>query len=249
MFEGKFKKRPSSLRTCFARDRTWSQPWKDARFYGYTGGFAEIQSPFGDTFRNSGEFQAKDGSRESIVYDLILQDPVYLSAWMTSLLFFASRARLVLWLPRWCRLRWALDIAGIASLCVHIVSAYWLAHDWSHDAAIEHVAQRTYDLIGIRSGLGIYANFFVVIAWTVLALAERRKLQGSRPCKEECWGNARLGLEIFLWLMFISASIVFAKPISAAVFSMIALASAATGWISRRHDVGGRENGSGQPMP
>lgn len=99
-------------------------------------------------------------------------------------------------------------------LWVHIGVAYWLAHDWSHAEAMEFVAERTESMIGVRSGVGIYANFVVALVWSglVCRVFFSRRDTGSR--------QSRIGwlAECFLWAMFFSAAVVFAKPISAACF-------------------------------
>lgn len=63
-------------------------------------------------------------------------------------------------------------------------------------------------MIGIRNGMGIYANFLVALVWSVQAFF-RDSLQS----------RAAVPLEIFLWTMFIAASIPFAQRSTALAFS------------------------------
>ncbi|MCE9565916.1 MAG: hypothetical protein K8U57_28160 [Planctomycetes bacterium] len=59
---------------------------------------------------------------------------------------------------RLARLLWTF---GLATLFVHLVLAFGLAHGWSHEAAVEHV--RT---VG-GSGAGIVVNYLFALAWAV----------------------------------------------------------------------------------
>lgn len=58
-------------------------------------------------------------------------------------------------LARWL---WTL---GLAALGVHLALAFWLAHGWSHAAAVEHVRE-----VG-GSGAGIVANYLFALVWAV----------------------------------------------------------------------------------
>lgn len=139
---------------------------------------------------------------------------VYLTAWLASLLFFVSRAELNRWIPAWPRVRRLLDSSGAVLLWGHIMVAYWITHQGSHAAAVQHVAERTEQMTGIRSGLGIYANFAVAIAWSAAALW---------PARHEWSPHVVRAIEVFLWLMFLSACIPFAQPASAVVFTLVAM--------------------------
>lgn len=134
-------------------------------------------------------------------------DVVYVSAWVSSFCFFASRSNLISLNPY---LRFV-DATGCVILWLHILLAYYFVHDGSHSAAVAHVAERTRDTVGIETGVGIYANFLVAGVWSALLLME----SSSRL--------RRRAAEAFLWVMFISASILFAQWQSASAFTVIVL--------------------------
>ena len=56
------------------------------------------------------------------------------------------------------RLLWTL---GLITLLFHIILAFWLAHRWSHGAAVEHVRE-----VG-GYGIGIVANYLFALIWLV----------------------------------------------------------------------------------
>jgi hypothetical protein len=58
---------------------------------------------------------------------------------------------------RIARLAWTL---GALMLLIHIVVAFWLAHGWSHAAAVEHVRE-----VG-GFGSGIIVNYLFVLIWS-----------------------------------------------------------------------------------
>lgn len=131
-------------------------------------------------------------------------DVVYVTAWMTTILFLAARLKG----PPPAFLRWS-DLCGIVVLWSHIVLAYWLTHAGSHAAAVEHVAEQTDSMIGLRTGVGIYANFGVAILWP---------LQVFEFIPE---GTGRRISELALWFMFFCASVVFAQPTTAVIFTIL----------------------------
>src|SRR5262249_45431654 len=57
---------------------------------------------------------------------------------------------------RLARLGWTL---GLAMLLLHILLAFWLAHGWSHDAAVRHTREVGGD------GWGIVVNYVFVAMW------------------------------------------------------------------------------------
>ncbi len=140
---------------------------------------------------------------------------VHVSAWLASILFLAARTH---WVS--ANLRKRFDQLGVAVLWVHIAIAYALVHNGSHLAAVEHVALRTQESIGIQTGIGIYANFFAALLWGLIAygVIVHRQLK-------LLWIS-----ESFLWLMFFSASILFAERYSAAVFTLLFLVVVSSHW-------------------
>lgn len=133
------------------------------------------------------------------------------------MLFFLSRANATRWVSVWPRVASVLNQTGAIAMWIHIIIAYWLAHGGSHTAAVEHVARRTYDAMGWQSGIGIYANFVVTLVWTVTAFADKQFVERDHLRR------ARVFSEVFLWFMFLCATIPFAQPLTAAVFSCVAV--------------------------
>lgn len=143
---------------------------------------------------------------------------VYATAWIAGILFFCSRLHLPGVVRHCPSAASMLDRLGAVTLWIHIIAAYWLAHDGSHQAAIEHVAVRTEETIGFRNGMGIYANFATACVWSWLAFFAT-PTPASRV--DRC-------AEIFLWSMWIFASVVFAQTASAWIFAVLALFVLAT---------------------
>jgi hypothetical protein len=63
---------------------------------------------------------------------------------------------------RWARLAWT---AGCAAYLLHVVFAFHFLHHWSHTAAVAHTARRTYEVVGVRFGDGIYVNYAFTVLW------------------------------------------------------------------------------------
>lgn len=144
-------------------------------------------------------FQSYKGIR--LTFDL-----VFVSAWLAAALFFWARLH---GLSEASKKR--LDRSGTVLLWLHILIAYVLTHQGSHSAAMEHVAIRTEETVGIRSGLGIYANFLTAFLWPLCAF----------DCIPFHSPMMRQITEGFLWMMFISASVVFADRTSAILFAVL----------------------------
>ncbi|MEC8554987.1 MAG: hypothetical protein VXZ82_08285 [Planctomycetota bacterium] len=138
-------------------------------------------------------------------------DLVFVSAWLAAALFFWARLHGLREAPKK-----RLDQSGAVLLWLHILIAYVLTHQGSHSAAVEHVAIRTEETVGIRSGIGIYANYLTAFLWSLCAFT----------CITSHSQMMRWMIEGFLWMMFISASVVFAERTSSIVFAVLSLAVA-----------------------
>ncbi len=140
--------------------------------------------------------------------------PVAITAWFSALLFFISRAKFDGLIQNWSRKRQFMNCCGVLLLWLHIALAFAVVHAWSHVVAERHVADRTEAVMGIRTGIGIYANWITAILWTYSAWDRTAvKLYRART-----WIT-----ELILWFMFINAAIVFANTTSAVVFAIIAV--------------------------
>ena len=149
-------------------------------------------------------------------------NPVYVSAWIAATLFFVSRVDPFTIGGRWAKARRSFECIGIAVLWIHIVLAYRLAHHWSNDAALKHVAERTQEVVGIDSGIGLYVNFLTAVLWSYSAVAAPRQ------------SLLRRGIEVYLWLMFISAAIIFARWRASIAFAALVSVVLLTRLVSRR---------------
>lgn len=62
------------------------------------------------------------------------------------------------------RLLWTLACIG---LLVHVASAFYFYHGWSHEAAYRDTARQTDEVVGINWGGGLYVNYALLILWIV----------------------------------------------------------------------------------
>lgn len=102
------------------------------------------------------------------------------------------------------QLRSAWTIATLLYL-VHVVTAFWFFHDWSHRDAVEHTADVTFEHTGIRWGGGIYFNhafslicFVEMLVWWFAA---------QKVLSRAAW----ISYAVYAFLLFImfNASVVF----------------------------------------
>ena len=60
---------------------------------------------------------------------------------------------------------------GLAAFWLHVAAAFHFDHHWSLAIAYSHTAERTAELMGWESGLGLYVNFAFGLVWTADALS------------------------------------------------------------------------------
>ena len=68
----------------------------------------------------------------------------------------------------WGRRLWTL---GCLAYLAHVAAAFHYAHGWSHGRAMEHTANRTWEVVGWHFGGGIYANYLFTLLWVADAAA------------------------------------------------------------------------------
>ena len=56
--------------------------------------------------------------------------------------------------------------AGCLLLWLHILLVFHFYHDWSHTNAVEHTAQETAAIVGIKFGSGVWFNYVFAAVWT-----------------------------------------------------------------------------------
>src|SRR3954464_3127330 len=59
---------------------------------------------------------------------------------------------------------------GLLAFWLHVAAAFHFDHHWSWAHAYVHIAERTAELVGWRSGAGMYVNFAFGFAWISDAL-------------------------------------------------------------------------------
>jgi len=123
------------------------------------------------------------------------------------------------------RERWALGAwtVGCAVFLLHIAFAFQFLHGWSHASAVAHTARRTYEVIGINWGGGIYVNYAFMLLWVVdVAWWWRRYLRREPTPARHYWSVQA----IFAFMTF-NATVVFGPPhwkwtATAAVLTLLA---------------------------
>jgi hypothetical protein len=103
---------------------------------------------------------------------------------------------------RWARWTWTV---GCTVYLMHVAFAFQFLHHWSHAAAVEHTARRTFEVTGSEFGAGIYVNYAFTVLWVAdVALWWRRSLTGKPIAPLYYW----LMQAIFGFMMF-NATVVF----------------------------------------
>jgi hypothetical protein len=103
---------------------------------------------------------------------------------------------------RWARWAWTV---GCAVYLVHVAFAFQFLHHWSHAAAVEHAARRTFEVVGFEFGAGVYVNYAFTLLWVAdVVLWWRRSLAGRPIAPLYYW----LVQAIFGFMMF-NATVVF----------------------------------------
>lgn len=114
------------------------------------------------------------------------------------------------------RVVWTL---GLLTLLIHIVLAFWLAHEWSHQAAVEHVRE-----VGGFGG-GIVVNYLFAIIW-LGDVVWWWLSPASRTSRPRWMGWAIHG---FLAFVVLNATVIFGSPesrlIYCAMFLLLAILS------------------------
>jgi hypothetical protein len=103
---------------------------------------------------------------------------------------------------RWARWAWTV---GCAVYLVHVAFAFQFLHHWSHAAAVEHAARRTFEVVGLEFGAGIFVNYVFTLLWIAdVVLWWRRSLTGRPTGPVYYW----VIQAIFGFMMF-NATVVF----------------------------------------
>lgn len=133
-------------------------------------------------------------------------------SWSIRAALVAYFAALVLRMGRGClspgpRYLW---LAGCACSWLHLAAVFHFAHNWSHQAATEHIAERTAMVVGWAFGAGIWFNYLFNLLWLTDALWWT--LQPKNYCARPAWQN--LSIHGFLLFMVVNATVVFETGLS-----------------------------------
>lgn len=98
--------------------------------------------------------------------------------------------------------------AGWLLLCLHMLLAFHVAHDWSLDAALVHTAKRTEEVVGLHWAGGLYINFAFALLWG----ADVVILWRSRATKRQAPLSYRVVAQALLAFIVLNATAVFGPP-------------------------------------
>ena len=112
---------------------------------------------------------------------------------------------------------------GLAALGVHLVLAFWLAHGWSHAAAVEHVRE-----VG-GSGAGIVVNYLFALVWAADVVWWWAAPAGH--ARRPRWVGALL--HGFLAFVVVNATVVFGPAERRVAYALALGLVAAFAWLRR----------------
>jgi hypothetical protein len=130
---------------------------------------------------------------------------LYLSIWIALALFAAGEAaRRGPSTPAWA---WWTSAAGLLLAAAHVVLAFEVRHEWSHDSAYRETARQTSAVYGLDWGGGLYVNFAFLTVWAIdlwrWRAAERQR---RRPSRLGVW-LARA----FYFIVIVNGAVIFAS--------------------------------------
>lgn len=106
---------------------------------------------------------------------------------------------------RWARLAWT---AGCAVYLLHVGLAFQYLHGWSHAAAMAHTARRTFEVVGINWGGGIYINYAFTVLWVTDVAWWWIRAARHQPTPAAAYWSVHA---VFAF-MFLNATVVFGPP-------------------------------------
>jgi hypothetical protein len=95
--------------------------------------------------------------------------------------------------------------AGFLFFGLHVFLSFHFIHQWRHDEAWLRTAIETENLVGVRRGDGVWANYLMLVIWgiDILRIRKARRLQRC----DSVFIDRIVGS--FIGFMFINATIVF----------------------------------------
>ena len=94
---------------------------------------------------------------------------------------------------------------GAFIMAIHIVCSYGIAHEWSHQAALDHTANETLDVVGVAVPHGVYVNFLFLIVYVANGVW-RFRLGASRMRRPQV---VAIAIDCFLDAIVLMATVVF----------------------------------------
>ncbi len=144
-----------------------------------------------------------------------------------SLLLYAA-ALILLLIARRPILARFLYTLGLVLLFIHVALAYHFFHHWSQAHVLQHTADQTFAMTGVRSSAGVYLNYLFMGLWLIDAIWWWGRPAGAYRLRHK---SITLSLHGFLLFIIVNAAIVFPagviRWVSAAVVAVIILL-----WIS-----------------
>jgi hypothetical protein len=106
---------------------------------------------------------------------------------------------------RLARLAWT---AGCAVYLLHVGLAFHFLHHWSHAAAVAHTARRTFEVVGVNWGGGIYINYAFTLLWVTDVAWWWTRAARHQPTPAALYWSVHA---VFAFMM-LNATVVFGPP-------------------------------------
>lgn len=106
---------------------------------------------------------------------------------------------------RWARWAWT---AGCAIYLLHVGLAFHFLHGWSHAAAVAHTARRTFEVVGVNWGGGIYINYAFTVLWVANVVWWWIRAARHEPTPAALYWSVHA---VFAFMM-VNATVVFGPP-------------------------------------
>ncbi|MAI30283.1 MAG: hypothetical protein CMM07_01275 [Rhodopirellula sp.] len=94
---------------------------------------------------------------------------------------------------------------GFLLLVLHVLLSFHFVHHWMHSDAWNRTATETENLIGVRSGNGVWANYLMLVFWGM----DLFRLNKARKRGRITNLSADRVVAFFFGFMFINATVVF----------------------------------------
>lgn len=114
--------------------------------------------------------------------------------------------------------RWLWTLTAVLHL-VHVFCAFQFVHHWSHSAALHATAEQTAELTGLADGRGLFLNYALTALWPLDAFSRWLPRTGSQPRLK--WFQR--GTECFVLFMAFNATVIFGRPETQLVTSLLSL--------------------------